>query len=110
MAEALAEAAKGFVVAMKVPKAVRVVWPDMISERAAEKQECREDEVRVFAWDCLTGDARALLKPDSWNAKGCRVDLAEHKKAISKFWQPSQDPRKYWPGKGPNISGLQISD
>ena len=58
---------------MAAPKMVRVLRPDLLSEKACQDELCERAAVRRFARDCLTGKTRVLAATEPWTAKGMLV-------------------------------------
>ena len=76
-ARELGVAAQNFAAAMISPKAFRIIWSNEASERLAEMCEVlgHTRDRYVYAWDCLTGEARTFLQEEAWDSEGKLVDL-----------------------------------
>ena len=91
LAENLTKAVKAFQPALKAPKKVRVVWPDILSEMAWNERRCKKDEVRRFARDCLSTDVLTFPKSQPWHAAGQVIRAEDLKAEFTKYRPGNSD-------------------
>ena len=81
LATDLAARAAWFADGLQAPKAVRIVFPDILSleeHQGSGGWNCQEEELRMFLWDCLQDKVQTFLRSEDWDrAEGNVVVLKD---------------------------------
>ena len=75
LAASLAPAIRGFSRSVRAPKIFRIIWPDMRSDARLAVDPSNREEKRMFAWDSVDNQLRAIPRTGNWSDDGQVIDL-----------------------------------